>query len=283
MSDAFAKDEVGQDLASLPTVAIYRPITRIDLATVLGLFFAIALIVAAILIGSSNANFFNVPALLIVLLGTMAATSVSYSSEELARAGSIFSYSCLKNTWDPQSLANNLVSLSVISKKKGVLALSNYDVELEKNPFLQSSFQMVVDGFNADDIEFLLSQELEAAAERHKRSASMTRRASEVAPAMGLIGTLVGLVQMLAELETPETIGPAMAVALLTTFYGAILGTVIMAPLAVKLEKRSNDETLVKTLIKIAATSVARQENPRKLEMLLNSELPPAQRIRYFD
>jgi len=283
MSNAAAKDESVTDTGPLPAVSIPRPVTKIDLATLLGLFFAVGLIIGAIAIGTDNANFFNVPALMIVLLGTMAATAVSYSTEELAKAGSIFSYSCIKHIWNTRSLAENLVSLSVVAKKKGVLALSNYDKELEKNPFLHNSFQMVIDGFNADDIEFLLSQELEAAIERHKRSASITRRASEVAPAMGLIGTLVGLVQMLAELENPETIGPAMAVALLTTFYGAILGTVVMAPLAVKLEKRSNDETLMKTLVKIAATSIARQENPRKLEMLLNSELPPAQRIRYFD
>ena len=125
--------------------------------------------------------------------------------------------------------------------------------------------------------------EVEVLAERHKRSASIARRASEVAPAMGLIGTLVGLVQMLADLENPETIGPAMAVALLTTFYGAILGTVVLASIAVKLEKNSADETLIKTLVTIAATSIARQDNPRRLEMMLNSELPPSERIRYFD
>jgi len=104
-----------------------------------------------------------------------------------------------------------------------------------------------------------------------------------VAPAMGLIGTLVGLVKMLADLDNPDSIGPAMAVALLTTFYGAILGTVIMAPLSVKLEKNSSDETMIKTLIVTAATSMARQENPRRLEMLLNSDLPPFEQIRYFD
>jgi len=99
---------------------------------------------------------------------------------------------------------------------------------------------------------------------------------------MGLIGTLVGLVQMLADLENPETIGPAMAVALLTTFYGAILGTVIMAPLSVKLEKNSHDDALIRTLIATAAVSIARQENPRRLEMLLNSELSPSNQIDYF-
>ena len=129
----------------------------------------------------------------------------------------------------------------------------------------------------------MMTQEIDSLVERHKRSAGIMKRASEIAPAMGLIGTLVGLVQMLADLQNPDSIGPAMAVALLTTFYGAILGTIIMAPMAVKLEKNSSDEVMIKTLILTAATSISRQENPRRLEMLLNSDLPPKEQINYFD
>ena len=281
MSDA-SKDEQA-DMGPMPVISIPSAQSSVDLATILGLLFAVGLIVGAILMGQSDANFFNVPSLMIVLFGTMAATAVSYSVDELKQAGSIISHSIFQKKWNPSGMATNLVNLSVIAKKKGVLSLSTQENELRKHDYLHKSFQMVIDGFNPDDVDFLLTQELEAELERHKRSASITRRASEVAPAMGLIGTLVGLVQMLADLENPETIGPAMAVALLTTFYGAILGTIVMAPLAVKLEKRSSDESIIKHLIKIAAVSIARQENPRKLEMLLNSELPPAERIRYFD
>lgn len=281
MSDAAATEEV--DTGPLPVVSVPRTVSNIDFATILGLFFTFGLIILAIAIGDSNANFIEVRSLMIVVLGTITATAVSYTPEELSQTGSIFMHSIYQKKWKPNVLATSLVSLAVIAKKKGVLALSNYDNETRKNPFLDKAFQMVVDGFNPEDIEFLLTQELEAELERHKRSAGITRRASEIAPAMGLIGTLIGLVMMLADLENPETIGPAMAVALLTTFYGAILGTIVMAPIAVKLEKRSTDEAMMKNLIKIAAISVAKQENPRKLEMQLNSELPPAHRIRYFD
>ena len=100
---------------------------------------------------------------------------------------------------------------------------------------------------------------------------------------MGLIGTLVGLVQMLANLSDPENIGPNMAVALLTTFYGAILSTVVFGPMAAKLERNSGRETLIRLLVLMGMSSIARQENPRRLEMLLNSELPPEHRIRYFE
>lgn len=282
MSDAATTDEA-TDTGPMPVISIPRAESSADLATILGLAFTFGLIVGAILLKQTNANFIDPSSLMIVVLGTLTATAVSYTLDELKQAGSVLSHSMMQKKWNPRQLANNLVSLAVIAKKKGVLALSNYESELQKNEFLFQSFQMVIDGFNPDDIEFLLSQELEAGYERHKRSASITRRASEIAPAMGLIGTLIGLVMMLAELENPETIGPAMAIALLTTFYGAILGTIVMAPLAVKLEKRSSDEAMMKSLVKIAAVSIANQDNPRKLEMLLNSELPPTQRIRYFD
>lgn len=267
----------------LPEIRVQRANKKIDLATILGLIFAVGFIIIAIAIGQSNANFFNVPALLIVLCGTIAATSVSYTGSELAKAGRIIGKTIIRPVFNHTNLAVTLLDLAVVARKNGVLALSTYDSELRKNPELHRILQMVIDGYQPKDIERLTTQETEALIERHKRSASITRRASEVAPAMGLIGTLVGLVQMLADLENPEAIGPAMAVALLTTFYGAILGTIVMAPLAIKLEKNSVDEALTKTMITTAAISIASQDNPRRLEMLLNSELPPAERIRYFE
>jgi len=267
----------------LPRVKFPRVIAKADFATILGLLFAFGLITGAILVGQSNANFFNIPALMIVLLGTMAATAVSYTVPELTKAGEIIGKSTVRRVLPPAPLASSLIDLSVVAKKKGILAMSAFEPELRSDAFLFKAMQMVVDGYKPEVIDRLLTQEIDVLVERHKRSASITRRASEVAPAMGLIGTLVGLVQMLADLENPETIGPAMAVALLTTFYGAILGTIVMAPLAVKLEKNSTDEALTMTLITIAASSIARQDNPRQLEMLLNAQLPPAERINYFD
>lgn len=267
----------------LPNIRLLPAKTTLDVATTLGLFFSFGLIAGAILISESNASFFNAPSLMIVLFGTIAATSISFTTEEITKFGSVFGKSFRRKTINYSNMATTLVDLSVIAKKKGILALSNYDKDLQRYKFLSRAMQMVVDGYGAEEIDHLLQQEIDTLTERHKRSASIARRASEIAPAMGLIGTLVGLVQMLADLENPETIGPSMAIALLTTFYGAILGTIVMAPLAVKLDKNSNDEALAKTLARIAATSIARQDNPRRLEMLLNSELPPGDRIQYFD
>ena len=142
---------------------------------------------------------------------------------------------------------------------------------------------MVVDQTPGPEIEKVMRQEMHAIVARHLKSVSIFRRAAEVAPAMGLIGTLVGLVQMLGRLEDPSTIGPAMAVALLTTFYGAVLGSMVFGPLASKLERNSNEETLVNKVYLMGAASISRQENPRRLELLINSVLPPAKRVRYFD
>jgi chemotaxis protein MotA len=269
--------------AALPVVDVPQVRKALDLATVFGLIFSLALIGGAIAMGSSNANFFNVPSLLIVVLGTMTATAVSYTLTEIKQSGNIIGKSALRKVYNAKALATALVDLAVIAKKKGLLALSTYESELQKDEFLARAIQMTIDGGKPQDINYILSQEIDFLAERHMRTASITRRASEVAPAMGLIGTLVGLVQMLADLENPDTIGPAMALALLTTFYGAIMGTVIMAPLAVKLEKNSRDEVMIKTMIKLAAVSIASQDNPRKLEMELNAALPPTQQIHYFD
>ncbi len=287
-SDAqLAKDQTDASTRSetdkLPDLKVPGRHTVIDFATILGLSFAIGLIVVAIIMGHSDANFFNVPSLFIVVLGTMAATSTSYSIQELGRALQVMSQSIVRQVIDPAKLAHTMMDIAVVARKKGILALAQYDKELRREAFLQRAMRMVVDGYAPEDVESMLMQEIDTQTEREKRSASIARRASEVAPAMGLIGTLVGLVQMLAELENPEAIGPAMAVALLTTFYGAILGTVVMAPLGVKLEKNAHDDNLVKVIIAETAASIARQENPRRLEMLLNSELPAKARIKYFD
>lgn len=256
----------------------------VDWATLIGLIVAVGLIIFAIGMGGSGIGaFFNVPSILIVVFGTAAATAVSYTGTELAGVWHIFSRSLFTYARSPPALAHTLMDVATIARKRGLLALIAYESELKLEPFLARGVQLVVDGYTPRDIESILDQETQAKAQRHRRAASIARRASEIAPAMGLIGTLMGLVQMLSDLTNPESIGPAMAVALLTTFYGAILGTVIMGPLAIKLDKRAEDEVLLETLITTALLSVARQENPRRLEMLLNALLPPGQRIKYFD
>ena len=264
-------------------IKITAPRRQADLSTILGIFLSLGLIGAAIGAGDSNASFFDLPSILIVVMGTITATSIAFTGQEMSRAFKIIGHSILRKTWDEKTMAKQLIDLAVVARKKGILTLNSNNNEIAKDKTLARAVELVTDGYNADDIERILSQEIDALVDRHRRSAGILRRGAEIAPAMGLIGTLVGLVQMLSALDNPEAIGPAMALALLTTFYGAIMGLVILNPLAAKLERNSNDEATIRTLIMVAMISIAKQENPRRLEMMLNSELPPGSRIRYFD
>lgn len=265
------------------TVRIHPSKVALDMNTVLGLVLTFVLISIAIYIGKSDANFFNIPSFLIVILGTISVTSISFSWEEFSGAGKVIGHSLFHKRLKPKLMARQLMDIATLAKKRGLLALASAEAELRKDAHLYKATQIVTDGYSAEDVERVLAQDLDALVERHRRSASILRRGAEIAPAMGLIGTLIGLVQMLANLQDPETIGPAMAVALLTTFYGAILGTAVLSPMAAKLEGNSNEEAMIRSLVMIAMSSIARQDNPRRLEMLLNSELPPGEQIQYFD
>jgi chemotaxis protein MotA len=263
-------------------ITISNPIVKTDFPTILGLIIAFSLIGAALVFGGSVSAFFNIPAAFIVIGGTIAVTSIAYRGEELSKALSILKASVFYTVRSPSDVARTLLDIAVLSKQKGVLAIAQQETTLQRDAYIAYAMRYVTDGFQPKEIEQILSHDLDALIERHKIGAGIIRRASEVAPAMGLIGTLVGLVQMLSQLNDPSSIGPAMAVALLTTFYGALLGTVILAPLASKLERNASHDIMIKDLIYAAALSVANQENPRKLETVLNAALPPDNKVKYF-
>lgn len=266
-----------------PVVRIRPAHLQPDLFTILGLLLTLSLIGVAMSMGNSNASFLDLPSVLMVILGSMTATAISYTGEELRHVPAIIGNAFFRRAHKPAVMARQLMDIAVLSRKKGLLSLAGAEAELKKDPFLARAVQLAIDGYSGEDIDRILGQEVDALAERHRKSISILRRASEIAPAMGLIGTLVGLVQMLAQLDDPSSIGPAMAIALLTTFYGAIMGMVILGPMSAKLERNSSTETMIKTLVMTSIASIARQENPRRLEMLLNSELPPDEQIRYFE
>ena len=253
--------------------------TSIDFATLAGAFGAFAMIFTAMYLGGSFGAFVDAPALLIVIGGSFLVTSISFSLGEVLSAQGVMLKAVVYQTQNPSAAAEQVLALARTSRRHGVLALQKVLHRLEEQPFLHRAIRMAVDGMPADQIEQALNSEVQAMTARHLRSAGVLRRAGEVCPAMGLIGTLIGLVQMLGNLEDPESIGPAMAVALLTTFYGAILANMIFLPLAGKLERNSGLETMVNQVYALGAVSIARQENPRRLEILLNTVLPPDQRV----
>lgn len=258
--------------------------TSLDLATLTGVAGAFALIIAAMALGGSLGSFFHPPAVLIVIGGTFMVTTASYSFREVARAQQLMLRAVLYEQSRPSAAALRVIALADRARKGGsVLELQKVLPELRGDSFLYKAVGLVVDGVPGDELQGILDRELDSTMRRHHRSAGILRRAGEVAPAMGLIGTLVGLVQMLGQLEDPSSIGPAMAVALLTTFYGAILANMVFLPLASKLERNAGVEAQVKQIYALGAASIARQENPRRLEVALNATLPPTERVRFFD
>ncbi len=263
-------------------VSIQRVTRGVDYVTITGLVSACILIVGALMMGGKLAAFFDMPSVLIVVGGTIAVTAISFSGADLAGFGKILMRSFFFQISDMRGMARQLLDMSVLVRRKGPLSLQNVEKSLSRQPFLREASLLVMDGVTPDEIERILGQDVEAYVSRYQQSIGMLRRGAEVAPAMGLIGTLIGLVQMLATLDDPSTIGPSMAVALITTFYGAIISSVILTPLANKLEKRMNDDVIERTMILLTAISMARKDNPRRLEMLINTTLPPEKKIRYF-
>ncbi|TVR82800.1 MAG: flagellar motor protein MotA [Rhodospirillales bacterium] len=235
------------------------------------------------MLSGTPGSFVNLPGLLIVLGGTFAAVSLSSSLSDVANAVHLVMEALLSPRRDPSAAAIGMLDLADTARHQGLLSLESITDTLEDAPLLQKGMGLVIDGLPPAEVEAILARDLWSTAERHSLAVGVLRRAAEYAPAMGLIGTLIGLVQMLGKLDDPHAIGPSMAVALLTTLYGAVLANLVFSPLAAKLERNAADDGLVNRVYALGAVSIGRQENPRRLEMLLNSVLPPARRVRHFD
>ena len=255
----------------------------VDVATLFGVLGAFMVIGAAMVLGGSPGSFVDLPAILIVVGGTFLVTTVSFTLAEVVHAQRVMLRAVVYHAESPRNAALSILHLADIARKKGPLVLEEELNASHQSRFLAQAISLVIDGFPAEEIERILGRERHATRERHVRSAGVLRRAGEVAPAMGLIGTLVGLVQMLGNLQDPSAIGPAMAVALLTTFYGAVLANMVFHPLATKLDRNSEVEAMVNQIYMIGAASISRQENPRRLELTINAILSPVQRVSYFD
>lgn len=253
----------------------------IDSSTVSGILIAFSLVITAIFIGGNPQGFVDWRSILIVVFGTFAVTAACFSFSEVLSAISAIVHTIFYRSEDVKKAAIAAVQISDIARKKGFIGLDKNSHLTSHNPFFKNGVEMVVDQINAEEIGRVLDNEADSLAYRHAKSIGVLRKAAEVSPAMGLIGTLIGLVQMLGNLEDTSTIGPAMAVALLTTFYGAVMSYMFFSPLASKLERNTRDELLVAKIYTEAVKSIANRESPRRLELSLNSILPPEKRIDY--
>ena len=261
-----------------------QPASRgsLDLATIFGILGAAILIGVAIVLGGSPGAFIDYPSILIVIGGTFCVVAACFSIRDMIGLFATLGRTVFSGNMNAGEAALQLLQLAQIARHRGVLVIQNYMPAVEDRAALCQGLTMVIDGIPSEDVERIMRREIQATAQRRNRSVSILKKAAEIAPAMGLIGTLIGLIQMLANLDDPNSIGPSMAVALLTTFYGAILANVMFMPLASKMEQNAAEEMLLNQLYMMAVASIGRQENPRRLEMLFNTILPPSQRVDYF-
>lgn len=254
----------------------------IDSSTISGMFIAFALVFTAIYIGGNPEGFIDIRSILIVLGGTFFVTIACFSFPEVFGSMSATMRTIFYSSEESRNAAINAIEIAELSRKKGFLGLDLYPHLIQHNSFLKNGIEMIIDQVKPEEIIRFLENEQDSLAYRHAKSVSVLRKAAEISPSMGLIGTLIGLVQMLGNLSDTSTIGPAMAVALLTTFYGAILSYMLFSPLASKLERNTRNEILIANIYISAIKSISSKESPRKLEMLLNSILPPTKKVNYF-
>ncbi len=250
-----------------------------DDATWYGLGAASLMLLTAMALGGSLAAYCDLPAFLMVIVGTAAVTMISFPLRDTLALPKVMRVALFQLLPPAREHALRLLSLSGRARRLGLFALEDMLSEIGDNPFLARGIAMAIDHVPADQIERTLRTEQVAVLQRHRAAADILRRGGEVAPAMGLIGTLVGLVQMLGNLNTPSSIGPAMAVAILATLYGAVLANMVLLPFAGKLDRNNQAETLLANLTLAAAVSIAGGESPHQLALMLNSILPPAARV----
>lgn len=253
-----------------------------DLGTVVGLVAVYALIISAMMMGVGVGPYLDAPAALIVIGGASASIIISFKMEQIKNIGKVMSIAFKPQTYYIPALVRKLVDYATMARRDGILALET-PVNQEDNLFLKKGLSMAVDGNEPDTIRQLLELETEAASERHRGYAAIFDQFGGIAGAYGMIGTLIGLVAMLVNMADPSSIGPAMAVAIITTLYGAMIGYTFAGPFFNKLLIRDSDEVMVKNIIIEGIMSIQAGDNPRTLEQKLLSFLPPNERISQFE
>ncbi|WOJ96619.1 flagellar motor protein PomA [Congregibacter brevis] len=246
-----------------------------DLATLLGMVGAIGIVLAAILTGGSALVFINVPSILIVLGGTTMVVMIKFSMGQFFGAFKVALTAFVNKSSDPEELIEKIVELANIARKEGMLALENQEID---NEFLDEGVKMLIDGNSREVVSTVLSKDMQQTIERHTWGAKVFSATADVAPAMGMIGTLIGLVQMLSNMSDPKSIGPAMAVALLTTLYGAMLANMVAMPIADKLTLRKTDELRIRSMCIDGVLAIQEGQNPRIIESMLKAYLEPEKR-----
>ena len=257
-----------------------------DIATIIGLIGATGLIVAAILQGGDLTTFFNIPGMLIVVGGTFASAFVQFSLKDVINSIQVVMKTFIFKVESPDEVIEKMVFFARVAKKDGLIALE--DAKKKRlgsgkdkkggDEFVGKALDYLADGYDEQLIEDLLNKDIRVTAQRHALGQKVFKGMGAAAPAFGMIGTLIGLVQMLANMSDPSSIGPSMAVALLTTLYGALIANVACLPLAEKLALRSQQEFETRHIILDAVIGMNRAISPMVLEQSLSLYLAPKAR-----
>lgn len=248
-----------------------------DVATVIGIIVGVALLTGAILMNSTLSAYWDPPSVLIVLGGTLAATLINYPLNEVLGVFQVLRIAFRRQTTTPEEIIRSLVGFAEKARREGLLAMEE-EAEKIDDSFLQKGIQLVVDGTDPELVRGIMEIELAFLEERHRRGQRIFETMGALAPAFGMTGTLIGLIQMLGKLEDPESVGPGLAVALITTLYGVILANLIFLPIAGKLKVKSEEEVLLREIMVEGILSIQAGENPRIVEEKLKAFLPPKKR-----
>lgn len=246
-----------------------------DLATLIGFITAWALIIATIALGSGAIVFINAPSFMIVIGGAFAVVLMRFTLAQFLGSFKTAAKAFLYKAESAEDLIASVVELATVARKEGLLALEGQEIV---NPVLEKGITMLVDGHEPAIVKSSLTTEMNEAIGRHSIGQNIFKKIGDAGPAMGMIGTLVGLVQMLSNMSDPKSIGPAMAVALLTTLYGAMLANMFALPISDKLALRSAEEQMNKNIIIMSVLGIQEGQNPKVLEELLKNYLPASKR-----
>jgi len=248
-----------------------------DIATILGFTSGIALVLISIMLGGSLMLFINIPSIVLVLGGTVAAVLINYPLGDVLSLFNTVKNSFIQKTEPPTEVIKKLVEFATVTRREGILALESRVADV-KDEFMRRSVQLAIDGTAPELIKDVLTTEVAFMEDRHAMGQSILAAIASFAPAFGMIGTLIGLVQMLATLDDPSKIGGGMAVALLTTLYGALIANLLALPTLGKLKVRTALEMLEKEIIIEGILSIQSGDNPRVVEQKLKAFISPAQR-----
>ncbi len=246
-----------------------------DLATLIGIIAGFGLVGSSILMGPKPGGFIDIPSLMIVLGGSVSSVLISFPLDQVISAFKAVSKTFITKKVSPSEVIDTMVKVAEISRREGLLALERLQTD---NPLLKKATQLIADSAEPGLIQDTLMIEISSMKKRHNINVSIMEKLGGACPAMGMVGTLVGLVQMLANLSDAAAIGPAMAIALLTTFYGALFANLVFNPFASKLKARSVQEEVTLHIIFEGAKSILDNNNPRFVYEKLSSYLPPSQR-----